>query len=274
MKRDRQLAMALVRGFNQMSWGNYDHFSFPEDIAGHVEAVDVIAIAPSGTRLAVEHTTVLPFLGEREDTIAFAEVFSQLESDPLFRLPEFGIDVHIPIGVIPRGKSAKELRRHARETVCSWFLKEAIKFPVGCSRQQVPHLGFDHTLIIIKEPHRESRVFLFRSGLPDTFGDVVGKAVRDKIPKLSRSDTDKKVLLLEKDNLPRGYVEAARHLDDSIVSSEYNNALDEIWMVNTASWDLGGDLWFLKIWPGGVTSRFRMHAPAGHAELAELVRAA
>ena len=107
--------------------------------------------------------------------------------------------------------------------------------------------------------------------MPETFRGEIQRAVRDKVPKLLASSADRRVLLLEKDNLPRGYAEAARHLDAVIAVSE---APDEVWIVNTAGWELGGDLWFMKIWPGGISTKFRMSAPAGHAELAESKRVA
>jgi len=233
------------------------------------KVVDAIAIDRSGCRLAIEHTVVQPFFGEKDDTRALCEVFLQLGADPRFRVPGYGIDVCVPVGLIRRGRKFRW--GEMREAVNVWFLENAPSFPAGHSSQRILGLPLDPTVSIFKESHPEGRVFVFRSGMPETFMDVIRKAVRDKIPKLLATPADRRVLLLEKDNIPRGYAEAARHLDIAMAISE---APDEVWIVNTAGWEMGGDLWFMRIWPGGVSARFRMRAPAGHAELAELVRAA
>ena len=64
MRRDRErklLNMFLSK------YGDYPKRDYPEDRERSKKAVDVIAENREGNTLAIEHTLVEPFLGERDD---------------------------------------------------------------------------------------------------------------------------------------------------------------------------------------------------------------
>jgi len=97
-----------------------------------------------------------------------------------------------------------------------------------------------------------------RSHMPETLAGVLRKALHDKLSKLLHTPAESRILLLEKDNLPRGYVEIAQTIESLQPEFRDLSKVDAIWVVNTVAWELEGVVWFLKIWPGGVTARFRV----------------
>jgi hypothetical protein len=49
------------------------------------KAIEAIAVADNGRALAVEHTYIQPFEGQRSEDIPFLKVFEQLRTDPQMR---------------------------------------------------------------------------------------------------------------------------------------------------------------------------------------------
>lgn len=95
--------------------------------------------------------------------------------------------------------------------------------------------------------------------MPEDFQSVVRKALEDKLPKLAGTHADKRILLLEKDNLPRDYTEFAKVIES--LKGEFPDLakIDEVWVVNTVGWANEGCLFFYRVWPGGVTAKFRVN---------------
>ena len=118
-----------------------------------------------------------------------------------------------------------------------WFRRNQRFFPDGHSTRSVPGLGFELTLQIIKENSAcpEGRVCVMRSGVPDNLRSVVRKALEDKLDKLTGTTADQRILLFEKDNLPRGYTEIGRVVESFVADLPDLAMIDQIWVVNTVA---------------------------------------
>jgi hypothetical protein len=66
-------------------------------------AVEEIATSADGKRLALEHTLIQPFVGEKFDSEAFIRAFGRIERNPALVVPERNLDIIIPVGAIPKG---------------------------------------------------------------------------------------------------------------------------------------------------------------------------
>jgi hypothetical protein len=66
-------------------------------------AVEVIATRADGTELAIEHTLVQPFVGEKFDSDVFMKAFGRIEKNTALVLPGRHLDVSIPVHAIPKG---------------------------------------------------------------------------------------------------------------------------------------------------------------------------
>lgn len=268
MKRDQEIVTLFLLGYNRLTGSAFQVAEWCDEVERQRAAVEAIARNPQGRTLAIEHTLTQPFSGEREDTQAFRTVFGQLELDSRFHVPGYDIELWPPVGAIPKGTNWQRIAIDLGQ----WFLSSARQFPNGDSIQNVHGLGFDLQIPVTKEPHPQGAVFVGRSGMPDTFGQVVDRALERKLPKLLATEADERILILEKARTPRGYVEVTKAIDK--LKSKFLKivALNEVWVVNTIEWDKSASLWFLKVWPNGVGARFTLWAKPGEPESATYVR--
>jgi hypothetical protein len=255
--RDRILIEDFLRGYNQHIGETYQPATRPDEVERQKQAVDWIAKNCLGRILANEHTLIQPFIGEKDDAQRLMTVIAPLEADHSLRIPGKSLDVFVGVGAIPRGPDWKLVG----PTVIAWFRDARLTVPEGQSVHSVPDVGFDLTLHIEKDdsPYPEGRVCVSRSDIPDDFQLVVRKALEDKLPKLAGTRADKRILLFEKDNLPRGYTEIGKVIES--LKGEFPDLakVDEVWVVNTVARVSEGCLFFLRVWPGGVTAKFQVN---------------
>lgn len=268
MRRDQELVSLFLSGYNRLTGCAFEVTEWPDEVERTNPAVEAVASDPQGRRMAIEHTLTQPFVGERDDTQAFRTVFLQLETNPSFRVPGDDIEVWPPVGAIPKGTDWQRMGT----AVGKWFLRSARLFPEGDSVQSIGEVGLDLCVPVRKARHPEGAVFVGRSGVPDTFEQVLEHALRRKLPKLSATSADVRVLLLEKASLPRGYAEVTRHVDRLRPSFPELSTIGEIWIVNTLEWEKSGSLWFLKVWPNGVGARFTLREKPGELDSVIYVR--
>jgi hypothetical protein len=65
-------------------------------------AVEVIATRADGATIAIEHTILQPFVGEKRDSVEFMEAFGRFEKNPDLVLPERLLTVNVRVGAIPK----------------------------------------------------------------------------------------------------------------------------------------------------------------------------
>ncbi len=256
MRRDSKLVELFLRGYNEANCETYRIAEWPDQNQRQIPAVEAVAVNSRGIRLAIEHTLVQPFVGEKDDSQPFLAVFSSLERNSSLTIPDYDITLVVPVGAIPKGIRWEACAEMIRE----WLRRQENSLPEGVSRHVIPNLPFRLELSVEKIyiPGFEGSVCVMRSHMPETLGGVVSKALHDKLPKLLNTPADRRILLLEKDNLPRGYVEIAQTIESLELEFTRLSEVDSIWVVNTVAWESEMVVWFLKIWPGGVTTRFRV----------------
>ena len=76
MRRDRRLVHMFL-----LKYGDYPKWDYPEDSERNKGAVEIIAEDQNGNSVAVEHTLIQPFSGEREDAQPFSQVLEPLDRD-------------------------------------------------------------------------------------------------------------------------------------------------------------------------------------------------
>jgi hypothetical protein len=256
MGRDKVIIGEFLRGLNEHLGASFRITDLPDELERQKQAVDVIAQDERGQTLAVEHTLIQPFVGEKDDSVRFRAAIGPLEADTSLRIPGKSVDLCVPVGAIPKRRECGEVPAK----VVDWFRRVRPSLPVGRSDHNVPGLGFDLTVHVDMDEsaHPEGGIYVARSGMPQGFDCVVGRALEDKLPKLAAARADKRILLFEKDNLPHGYVEICKILDSLGGGLPDLLKIDEVWVVNTVSWASGGGLFFYRVWPGGITDKFRV----------------
>ena len=256
MRRDTRLVELFLRGCNEASDETYWVSEWPDQSQRQTPAIEAVALNRDRMRLAIEHTLVQPFLGEKDDSQPFQAVFGPLERDSSLLIPNYDITLVVPVGAVPKG-----VRWNAcAEATLDWFRRHKHALPDDLSRHVISNGPFKLEISVEKTyiPGSKGSVCVMRSHMPETLAAVLRKVLHDKLPKLLHTPADRRILLLEKDNLPRGYVEIAKTIESLEAEFPKLVEVDAMWVVNTVAWESEGVVWFLRIWPGGVTTRFRV----------------
>lgn len=209
-------------------------------------SVEVVATAPSGRRLAVEHTLVQPYAGEKFDTEKFMKAFGAIEGHRGLALPGRVLNVAVGVGAVPNGYRWGLVGTALLE----WLLANHLGAPargerrflvnVGCCGGREP-LELEIWLSATPLPGEPGRCLLSRFGMPGDLREVVRKALKAKVPKLVRTPADKRILLFERDQWCFSELEIYKHLAALGPGFQELAGVDDIWFANTA--DLGPEGW-------------------------------
>ena len=93
------------------------------------------------------------------------------------------------------------------------------------------------------------QILVARYDMPETFESVIKKALSDKLPKLSAAQAGKRILLLEQNDVARGFQEPTKAIRS--VQSQFPDLanIDEVWLARTPVWETEGIVWFFPVWP-------------------------
>lgn len=222
--------------------------SWPDDENRQTPAVEAVAADGNGDTLAIEHTLIQPFEGERTDSDRFMKVFGALEGCRDLMKPGCNVDVVVNVGAIPTGVKwntvAEAVREHLKKTIPS--LGEVNRI------ESIPGLpfGLDVTLAIQGHEQTEAdHVWVSRSNIPVSLKHVVKTALRRKLPKLIAQNASRRILLFEQADVAHGHADIRIAIDD--LSSEFPELkeIDEIWLAVTTCWELEGVLFFYELYP-------------------------
>lgn len=220
-------------------------------------AVDAIAHDQSGSTLAIEHTLLQPFVGEREDYERFRIAVEPLEQDFSLRLLNYHVTLSVGVGAIPTGVPWDGICRKVRDS----YDKNKNLIPIGRSKYIIPIPPIQLEVGIEKDYVQNSagKLFVVRSSPPDSFQEALQQALRKKLPKLVSTVADKRLLLLEKE-LP---LYSPRTLGEAIdaVRHEFRELekIDGIGLADTVMWEAEGCLGFGQVWPSPSRTLWLWH---------------
>lgn len=204
--------------------------AWPDEIDRTGKAIDAIASDGQDT-VAIEHTLLQPFAGERGDSAIFLRTVGSLDQKPTLQLPDYSVTLTVAVGAVPKGPDWTAVA----PAIETWYLGTAKTLPEGRSDHVVPGLPFPLEVHIEKVavPGRAD-FFISRWMPPETLDAVVQKAIADKLPKLLATKADEHLLLLEKNSIARGYGEITEALR-GIEAAGTNLDDVEIWVMDTVA---------------------------------------
>jgi len=247
IKRDQELVIRFLDEYNRVNQDSFKVIEWPEQTERNRPAVEAIAINQAGTSLAIEHTLLQPFVGEKDDTQRFRAIVDSIEKDLSVRLPGFMVSAFMQVGSVPKGVNWSEAGIVIRE----WLRANIEIFPMQNSSHTVPGLPFELRIDIHKTDLRDDAGKLFFSRyLPeDSFSDVMLKALSTKLPKLVATEADRHILVLEQDSLNQGYGDVCNCLKS--VGSLFSelDEVDEVWLIHSVAWGSENYLSFARVWP-------------------------
>jgi hypothetical protein len=192
---DIELVKMFLAGFKDENGRAYKLKARPDVTERKEKAVEAIAESEDSHTLAIEHTYIQPFQGERADAIPFQTVFEQLRTDSDLSVPNRFIDVIVPAFAVEKGVNWKEVAQKVRE----WFLKVRDSFPKeGENWYGIPDVGFKLDVLVQTFDLPETNgVLLASRQLPkgDPFRAVLQTALEQKVPKLTATSADGHILL-------------------------------------------------------------------------------
>src|ERR1700739_78682 len=211
----------------------------PDAINRTSAAVDQIAIRGSdGKRLAMEHTIIEPFVGEKQDFAFFDRAFLEIEQDKALAVPERWTRVFVPAGIL-RGQSKLAARIAIVDAVRSWLQRNRLLLPNGSSEHRlsvaVPgRKALDITLYIRVMPlPGPGALHIRRQQMANSLGDVIDKALRKKLPKLVNTMADKRILLLERQHMNLTPQHILREIEKRRASFPELSGVDQVWFIET-----------------------------------------
>ena len=250
MKWDKQIIELFIGGLNRETDSNYNLWCHPDDVNRLEEAVDAIYIDPKGTTIAVEHTLVEMFSGQKRDDIPFNKVFGRLWADKSLAVPGRKVRVITPPFSIPEGVDWNL----ASQKIDEWFKSIRLALPDGKSAHLIPGLGFDLSLTIesmdiTKWAHHMFGFVEVARILPiDSSREMLRNALARKLPKLVRTIAKMRILLLEYAS-PWSHPEITELL--GLLGPDFPSLakVETIWVVDTTPWQTGGCVFFQTVWP-------------------------
>jgi len=203
-------------------------------------AVEVIATKADRVKLALEHTLIQPFVGEKFDSEIFIRAFGRIDKLPALVIPERALGVYIQVHAVPTtGYNWDEVG----EDLLRWLVvshsnapnegEATYAVPVGYSSKNGP-LQLTITLRTRSLPGISGSCLIWRDNIPGDLAAVVDKALRTKIAKLVRTPADKRILLLECEQMALAESNVYREVVKLAPRYPHIGKIDEIWFADTS----------------------------------------
>lgn len=231
-KHDKAVIERFIQAYNAEQQTTYAISAWPDEQDRTGKAIDAIAV-DGGTTLAIEHTLLQPFSGERNDTTIFVQTIGKLDKAPHLMLPNLSVTLTIDVGAITKGVDWSAIA----PAIERWYLDVRDQLSDGRSRHSIPNLPFTLEVNVDRMPLKHDRGFFFVGRVMPTkpLKDTVEQALKTKVDKLTAASADERILLLEKDIPIFGDGEVGELLEQLLPDFPKLAEIDEVWIANTVS---------------------------------------
>ncbi len=244
-KYEQDLIRLFVSAYENFAWAGSEIIRLDEQEDGAIEA---LVKRTDGQTMAIEHTLIEPFVGDKRDYAMFEQAFLKIEDDKSLAVPDTGITVYVPVGILDGQKSAA--RNVIVESIHSWVATNRLDLREGKHEYQcsVPGmLAVELTVERVKLglPRANSGTMLVRrQQMTNDLDKVIEKALRKKLPKLVTTNADRHVLFLERDQFTFFPDLIFSEIERQRSTFPLLEQVDEIWHVETIFYKQGGHVDF------------------------------
>jgi hypothetical protein len=227
------------------------------------KAVEMLATRKSdGKTLAIEHTLVEPFVSDKEDYAFFESSFLNIENDTALVVQDRWIRVFIPVGTL-HGQRKTSARGAIVKSVHDWIRAHRLNLPDGqtkhkCAVGGVTGAAPSEIILTVKArplPGPGS-LQVRRQQIGDDFCDVIGKALKAKLPKLVSQKADKRILMLERQHMDLVPKRILDEIEKQRPRFTELSAIDEIWILETVGYEQSGCFLFELYQHGELVTSF------------------
>ena len=242
--REDDFIVPFLSAYEDGTWADAETTK-PDAIDRTNPAVDKLATRKSdGRTLAIEHTIIEPFVGDKEDFAFFETALLVIETDQTLAVPGRWIQVFVPVGTL-QDQPKKAARDAIAQSVHGWIRSNRLALRDGTSQHHCAITGipggahFDITLTVRVDPLEHGPaaepgiLHVRRQQVENNLGEVIERALRKKLPKLVNTPADKRILLLERQHMnlhPRNMLDEIEKRRRSFPDLA---RVDEIWIVET-----------------------------------------
>jgi hypothetical protein len=247
-RREDEFVDIFLSAYENGSWKDA-HVERPEKTQDN--AVEAIATRKSdGRKLAIEHTIVEPFVGEKADVAQFWPAFEKLQEDPSFLVPNRITRVFVPVGIL-NGQKA-DARQAIVNGIAAWLKANISSLPEDWSKRvsriDLPGkspLDVMLNIEVLPTPNYSS-FRVWRQQVSIDLDKVVEKALRNKLPKLAKTTADQRILMLERQHmnlLPKQIITEIEKLRPFFPDLQ---KVDEIWLAETIFYATDNTIFFFR----------------------------
>jgi hypothetical protein len=208
-------------------------------------AVEALVTRTDGQTMAIEHTLIEPFVGDKGDFAAFERELLKIEDDKSLAVPDIGITIYVPVGILDGQKPAK--RNVIVESIHSWIANNRLNLREGEHKYQCEVPGSPPVTLTIKRNKfslPQGIVLVRRQQVANDLDKVIEKALRKKLPKLMNTEADRHVLFLERDQFTFNPDLIFAEIERQRPNFPFLERVDEIWHVETIGYRRDGIVHF------------------------------
>jgi hypothetical protein len=242
-RHDYELIDLFLSAYEQDSWKGCkkDWLETKQD-----RAIELLATRSSdNATLAIEHTLIEPFVGEKEDFVQFSPLL-EIEKDQSLTIPGHAIYVDVPVGALRKKSRPRKLSPNLIVVgVQDWLKANLRSLPLGRSQHTCHIQATDGSVSVVLPlktrvvPLRQGKArLLVRRWVGDwNCGDCVEKALRNKLPKLVNTKASKRILLLERDNMRLSEDMILEEIKKRKATFPELAKVNEIWLAETLAYE-------------------------------------
>ena len=235
-RREDAIIKLFVSAYEDCAWKNSPIEWLDRVTDG---TVDALVTRTDGKTLAIEHTLIESFVGERDD-LERSKRFQVIEDDPDLRQANRIVYINVPRGALPNRT------RWDAIVICvhRWLQANLSQLGEGERHHDCPIAGPDiakpftmklHIRIIHSKG--SDRGPLIRRYGPTDIGCSVEKALEAKLPKLAKTPADVRILLLERSQWSLSETQIWQEIQSRRVAFPLLTEIDEIWFAETVFYD-------------------------------------
>lgn len=253
--RDKRLIALFVEEFDTWAGASYRVALWPDIETRDKKAVDAIAQDAAGRELAIEHTLLQPFAGDRADTVPFLKMAGRLDQRKDLAQANWMIELIFKVGATPKrvdwGAAGDRLE--------AWFIEVRPYLQEGRTVCEVPGLPFPLRVTVEKSPLTDTPgcLFVTRAMPKEAVDPILRTALGAKLPKLVATSASERVLLLELESAIRGNWEIGHAIDNATSDFPQLDDISGVWLAKTAGWETESYVGFHLIWPPDQVVRFQ-----------------
>lgn len=239
-KKEQIFVSLFVSAYENFAWVGSRIDRLDEQYDGAVEALITRA---DGRTMAIEHTLIEPFVGDKRDYAAFEQEFLNIESDKSLTVPDTSIMVYVPVGILDDQKPSR--RNVIVESIHSWIEKNRRQLQEGIHPYQCDVPGMPPVTLTVRrhkyghpKPNPGS-LLVRRQQVTNDLDKVIEKALRRKLPKLVKTKADRRLLFLERDQFTFYPELIFAEIERQRSHFPLLEQVDEIWHVETIFFEQG-----------------------------------